>query len=142
MKACLVGLGWQLYVLRISSQPKYNCCLAPRERRREREHMQYETMAYTLTKRGEREREIMYHGQAAYDGAEQEHHVVVDLISPLQQDVEELHEAKGSQQEAQHLDMGTQDRWENTMSIIGLIQLYMIIGRNGGFHILCQTCEV
>ena len=44
-----------------------------------------------------------YHGHAAHDGAEQEHHVLVDLPAPLQQDVEELHEAEGGQQEAQHL---------------------------------------
>ena len=44
-----------------------------------------------------------YHSHTAHDGAEQEHHVLVDLPAPLQQDVEELHKAKGGQQEAQNL---------------------------------------
>lgn len=45
-----------------------------------------------------------YHSHTAYDGAEQEDHVLMDLLAPLQQDVEELHKAKGGQQETQHLN--------------------------------------
>lgn len=45
----------------------------------------------------------VYHSHAAYDGAEQEDHVLMDLLASLQQDVEELHKAEGGQKEAQHL---------------------------------------
>lgn len=45
----------------------------------------------------------IYHSHAAYDGAEQKDHVLLDFLAPLQQDVEELHKAEGGQKEAQHL---------------------------------------
>lgn len=47
-----------------------------------------------------------YHSQAAYDGTEEEDHVVLDLMTPLQKNVEELHEAKWGQEEPQHLEDG------------------------------------
>lgn len=46
----------------------------------------------------------IYHSHAANDWAEKEDHVLLDLLAPFQQDVEELHKAKGSQQETQHLN--------------------------------------
>lgn len=45
----------------------------------------------------------IYHSHAAYDGAEQKDHVLLDFLASLQQDVEELHKAKGGEKEAQHL---------------------------------------
>lgn len=46
----------------------------------------------------------IYHSHAANNRAEQKDHVVLDILAPLQQDVEELHKAKWSQQETQHLN--------------------------------------
>lgn len=45
----------------------------------------------------------IYHSHATYDGAEQKDHVLLDLLTSLQQDVKELDKAEGGQKEAQHL---------------------------------------
>lgn len=52
----------------------------------------------------EKKSHSIYHSHAAYNRAEQKDHVVLDILAPLQQDVEELHKAKWSQQETQHLN--------------------------------------
>lgn len=41
-----------------------------------------------------KENSITYHSQAAYDGAQKENHVLLDLLASLQQDVEELNKTK------------------------------------------------
>lgn len=67
----------------------------------------------------------IYHSQAAYDGAEEEDHVLLDLLAPLQQDVEELNKAKGCQQETQHLNT---DGWMEKLYSDLCQHLFLILG--------------
>lgn len=58
----------------------------------------------------------IYHSHAAYDGAEKENHVMVNILAPLQQDVEKFDKTKGSQKESQHLE-GTSRFWNEHVSL-------------------------
>lgn len=77
--------------------------------------------------------------------------MLLDLLAPLQQDIEELHEAKGGQQETQHLNMGQESngrRIEETfwiyshiymdISVLGI--LWRKTGRNVAF--VSDFCRV
>lgn len=53
--------------------------------------------------------------------------MLLDLLAPLQQDVEELHEAKGGQQETQHLKRTGKKRLEELSGIYSHICQYVFV---------------